>query len=216
MLVPLAPRNVGRHHALTRHASTTSGQTTQHNTGGAHPTSAIDRLKRSQGGQNLSDRYRRLERSVRSKQALQQDLDEYNEEGEGGGEHLAHGEEEHSTQAGGGLATQQGAPTQTFKGYVIPDEPRPPEADECCMSGCAVCVYDLYEEALQAYKDSLTSIRAGLVQMGVPESQWPERLREKASKAAKVERPIDISRNAFEEMERSLAAKRAVSNPGSQ
>ena len=84
------------------------------------------------------------------------------------------------------------------------------------MSGCAVCVYDLYEEALQAYKDSLTSIRAGLVQMGVPESQWPERLREKASEAAKVERPIDISRNAFEEMERSLAAKRAVSNPGSQ
>ncbi|KAL1695337.1 oxidoreductase-like protein, partial [Schizophyllum commune] len=155
-----------------------------------------------QGGQNLSDRYRRLERSVRSKQALQQDLDEYQEEEEA--------VEEPSTQygEGGGLATQQGAPTQTFKGYVIPDEPRPPEADECCMSGCAVCVYDLYEEALQAYKDSLTSIRAGLVQMGVPESQWPERLREKASKAAKVERPVDISRNAFEEMERSLAAKR--------
>ncbi|KAL1718335.1 oxidoreductase-like protein, partial [Schizophyllum commune] len=156
-----------------------------------------------QGGQNLSDRYRRLERSVRSKQALQQDLDDYQEEGTGGEEGSAH-----PSKDGGGLATQQGAPTQTFKGYVIPDEPRPPEADECCMSGCAVCVYDLYEEALQAYKDSLTSIRAGLVQMGVPESQWPERLREKASKAAKVERPIDISRNAFEEMERSLAAKR--------
>ncbi|KAL1741325.1 oxidoreductase-like protein, partial [Schizophyllum fasciatum] len=149
------------------------------------------------GGQNLTDRYRRLERSVRSKQALQQDLDEYHEE-----------EEEHPT-VEAGPAPQQGATTQTFKGYVIPDEPRPPEADECCMSGCAVCVYDLYEEALQAYKETLTSIRAGLVHMGVPESQWPERLREKADGAAKkVERPIDISRNAFEEMERSLAAKR--------
>ena len=63
---------------------------------------------------------------------------------------------------------------------------------------------------------SFSAAFAKLLELGVPESQWPERLREKASKAAKVERPIDISRNAFEEMDRSLAAKRAVSNPGSQ
>ncbi|KIJ91882.1 hypothetical protein K443DRAFT_685677 [Laccaria amethystina LaAM-08-1] len=35
----------------------------------------------------------------------------------------------------------------------------PPADDECCMSGCAVCVYDLYEESLASYEDSITTLR---------------------------------------------------------
>ncbi|TRM59620.1 hypothetical protein BD626DRAFT_607597, partial [Schizophyllum amplum] len=165
-------------------------------------STVISRLKQRKGGQNLSNRYRRLERSVRSKQAFTQELEDIQDE---------------ETSAPAAPITLSQAPAHTFKGYTIPDEPRPPEADECCMSGCAVCVYDLHEEALQAYKASVANIRAGLVTMGVPESQWPARLQAKAGPVKRADRPnADVSLSAFEQMERSLAAKRAVNQPGSQ
>ena len=72
-----------------------------------------------------------------------------------------------------------------FHGFVVPKEPKPPEPDgefpasfhleldnegaclECCMSGCAVCVYDLYEDALLAYRASMEKAKQqGLVKGG--------------------------------------------------
>jgi hypothetical protein len=40
--------------------------------------------------------------------------------------------------------------------------PRPPEAplpSDCCDSGCDPCVYDLYNEALQQYRERLAQWR---------------------------------------------------------
>lgn len=72
------------------------------------------------------------------------------------------------------------------------------------MSGCAVCVYDLYQESLDAYRTAVASVRASLTSMGVPVEQWPENIRldseEKTSPS--------IIRSAFEEMERELKARR--------
>ena len=36
-----------------------------------------------------------------------------------------------------------------------PVPPRKPEPDECCGSGCAVCVFDRYEQELEAYRRRL-------------------------------------------------------------
>jgi hypothetical protein len=72
------------------------------------------------------------------------------------------------------------------------------------MSGCAVCVYDLYQESLDAYKTAVVSIRASLTSMGVPVEQWPENIR------VDLERKTtpSIILSAFEEMERELKARR--------
>ena len=41
-----------------------------------------------------------------------------------------------------------------------PQPPVPPEDDECCHSGCTPCVYDLYDEALDRYRDALAAWEA--------------------------------------------------------
>lgn len=40
------------------------------------------------------------------------------------------------------------------------DDPKPsppvrPDLDECCLSGCSPCIFDLYEAALERYEQLL-------------------------------------------------------------
>ena len=72
------------------------------------------------------------------------------------------------------------------------------------MSGCAVCVHDLYQESLDAYKTAVASVRASLTSLGVPMEQWPKNIRLDSER--KTSYPISLS--AFEEMERELDARR--------
>jgi hypothetical protein len=48
--------------------------------------------------------------------------------------------------------------------YALPDAvpvpPREPEAIECCGSGCAPCVYDVYWEAVARYETELEAWQA--------------------------------------------------------
>lgn len=74
------------------------------------------------------------------------------------------------------------------------------------MSGCAICVHDLYQEALEDYNASVASVRDSLQSLHVPEERWPESIRVKATKAPKEQRQ-DIRLSAFEELERRLKAK---------
>jgi hypothetical protein len=76
------------------------------------------------------------------------------------------------------------------------------------MSGCAVCVYDLYEEALQAYKTNVGRIRTSLQAMGVPRSEWPPQLELTGEVNGGKELKPSVVVSAFEEMERALKAKR--------
>lgn len=71
------------------------------------------------------------------------------------------------------------------------------------MSGCAICVYDLYQESLDAYKTAAVSVRASLTSMGVPVEQWPENIRVDLERKATP----SIILSAFEEMERELKAR---------
>jgi hypothetical protein len=41
----------------------------------------------------------------------------------------------------------------------MPQPPHRPEPDACCGSGCAVCVFDLYELELDRYREALSAWR---------------------------------------------------------
>jgi len=46
-----------------------------------------------------------------------------------------------------------------------PDDPPPrppvePDPGDCCGEGCVPCIFDLYEEALERYKEALAAWRA--------------------------------------------------------
>ncbi|KAG9125734.1 hypothetical protein FRC07_006419 [Ceratobasidium sp. 392] len=96
------------------------------------------------------------------------------------------------------------------RGVKIPPRPKPPESDECCMSGCVVCVYDLYLSALEDYKQSLTSARSLLESRFVPLSEWPDEVREAQPQGD--EQPLDSldldpSMKAFLILEKKLGQK---------
>ncbi|KAF8759977.1 Oxidoreductase-like protein, N-terminal [Rhizoctonia solani] len=62
------------------------------------------------------------------------------------------------------------------------DRPKPPEPDECCMSGCAVCVYDLYFSSLDDYKKEARTARGRLRELSIPMHEWPEDLQKQEMK----------------------------------
>ncbi|TFK31747.1 oxidoreductase-like protein [Crucibulum laeve] len=162
----------------------------------------LQRLKYpNRGGRNLTDRYIRLEKSLRGKEALAKEIDELE---------LTNKKATTFTSA-----TAADASTRTrnmFRGFYIPEEPKEPEADECCMSGCAICVYDLYEDSMTAYKESIEALRASLSPLNVPEAELPASLRTKsnATGAAGTEGKKNPVLSAFEEMERALKAKHSA------
>ncbi|KAI0065231.1 hypothetical protein BV25DRAFT_1822377 [Artomyces pyxidatus] len=158
----------------------------------------VERMKDpKRGGQNLSERAQRLERMLREKEAFSQDV--------------YHTSSPFATTS---IPTRPwtSAPqtVTTFRGLVIPEKPREPEADECCMSGCAVCVYDLYEESLSAYTSSLKTVQASLTAMDIPTSEWPESIRPLKEQPRSRQSSNSVSLSAFEQMERALKAKREV------
>ena len=60
------------------------------------------------------------------------------------------------------------------------DDPRPqpparPADDECCHSGCMPCVFDLYEEALDRYRDALAAWEAREAKRRASRARKPRR-----------------------------------------
>ncbi len=43
---------------------------------------------------------------------------------------------------------------------VMPVRPAEPDAAECCGEGCVRCVYDVYDEKLERYREALERWRA--------------------------------------------------------
>ena len=79
------------------------------------------------------------------------------------------------------------------------------------MSGCTVCVYDLYEETLEAYRETISSLRNSLSSLHIPEDDWPASIRQQGfpeTSGPADGRRKDMVLNAFEEMERVLKLKR--------
>ncbi|KIP09734.1 hypothetical protein PHLGIDRAFT_34249 [Phlebiopsis gigantea 11061_1 CR5-6] len=160
----------------------------------ALPTSTPPSKYPTRGGQNLSARFQRLEKSVRGKGAYQRDIDV-----------IASDRKENEPESG--VRVRPARPeVNTFMGFVVPEEPKPPEPDECCMSGCAVCVQDLYAEALDEYKQAVDALRTSLTTLSVPEGRWPPSIRTSAS-AGQPPPKQNVTLDAFAELERRLQMK---------
>ena len=87
------------------------------------PSLHVDERKYpSRGGQNLTQRFQRLERSFRGKDAYKQEITELKEDAEGTTVDLATEDTQKSIQGRKNKA-------QMFMGFVIPDEPKPPADD---------------------------------------------------------------------------------------
>ena len=237
-----------------------------------HPSASsvpLDRLKHpSRGGQNLTNRYSRLERALRGKEEYQREIEDFRDEeaswaasGDPGAKARASGE---SLGAGGSNTSEEEVNVVkrkrkrpfVFMGHTIPEAPEPPGPDgepsrqssgnydsyvlrpfalyfvsvpiECCMSGCAICVHDLYVEALDAHEHTLNSIRSALREKGVSEGIWPKRLlsnskesagNREASEGLGEKRDLagqdlvkarQASLSAFEQMELQLAARKGA------
>lgn len=41
----------------------------------------------------------------------------------------------------------------------LPPKPEPPEPGDCCGSGCMPCVYDRYEDELEAWRQRVEAIK---------------------------------------------------------
>jgi hypothetical protein len=52
-----------------------------------------------------------------------------------------------------------------------PEPPERPAAEDCCGSGCDRCVYDLYEQALDRYRDELAAWQRRHARPGA-EKRW--------------------------------------------
>lgn len=86
---------------------------------GREKVGLIDRLKHpSRGGQNLSARYERLERSLRGKELYSKEITAY----------AAEGANISNLQSNATRSILRREP-MVFQGLTIPEAPRPPEAD---------------------------------------------------------------------------------------
>lgn len=79
------------------------------------------------------------------------------------------------------------------------------------MSGCAVCVQDLYVEALDEYKLAVDSLRTSLRTLRVPEDEWPAHIQTTRSQPAKKPNPVF---DAFAEFEARLKQKQEDTQAG--
>ncbi|CCM01187.1 uncharacterized protein FIBRA_03235 [Fibroporia radiculosa] len=156
------------------------------------------------GGQNLSERWRRLERSLRGKEAF--------------GAHrgaLMEQRDSAVSQARGIVDKKKHGP-RMFRGLVLPEEPKEPQSDECCMSGCAICVYDLYTAAREDYTHAVDALRVALDAKGVSEEEWPADIQRTKKKSMKPQSSRDVSMNTFEALERALREKRESTGMGQE
>lgn len=176
-------------------------------------SSSISQHLKRRHGQNLSNRYAQLERTLSGKQSLSDTIDD----------NLGAAVQTHSP----AVTIAVKATVPTFHGLRIPMTPKPPQDDgmciakhtrfwlirsyvECCMSGCAICVYDLYEEALDTYKSSLAQVQSSLRAMAVPESDWPTTLQPSSTSTTVQSRSVTLS--AFEQLEATLKAKQETAS----
>ena len=85
--------------------------------------------------------------------------------------------------------------------------------EECCMSGCAICVHDLYAESLEAYDQAVSTLHESLKAKGIDESTWPAQIRDSKPKATT---PKEKVLSAFEKFELELARKQEEAQMGKE
>ncbi|KAJ2024950.1 hypothetical protein IWW57_003551 [Coemansia sp. S610] len=82
---------------------------------------------------------------------------------------------------------------------TLPPKPEPPSNDDCCLSGCEFCVWDLYDDDMREYQKQAGVIRDAFEALGkpVPTCIRPESLRD----------AVDPTMRAFLDLEREMAMR---------
>ncbi|KAG0163992.1 hypothetical protein DFQ28_011098 [Apophysomyces sp. BC1034] len=81
----------------------------------------------------------------------------------------------------------------------LPEKPEAP--DNCCMSGCVHCVWDLYQEEMEEYQAQKTALRQRFEKAGQP---VPKQLVLRKSAAEQVQEEMDPGMRAFLAMEKQM------------
>ncbi|KAI9004842.1 oxidoreductase-like protein [Phycomyces nitens] len=95
--------------------------------------------------------------------------------------------------------------TVVLKGQRIELPKKPESPDNCCMSGCAHCVWDMYQEDIEDYQAKRSAIRQKFEEAGEPVPTVLGRSNKSAAK--EVEEAMDPTMRAFLEMERKMNKK---------
>lgn len=74
------------------------------------------------------------------------------------------------------------------------------------MSGCAICVYDLYNDALKDYRMAVNELQLALTFRNIPRAEWPSELSDEFKSPSQSDTEVSLS--AFEALERSLRETR--------
>ncbi|TIA90314.1 hypothetical protein E3P99_01620 [Wallemia hederae] len=121
-------------------------------------------------------------------------------------------------------ATTTASKDTLIEGVRIPSKPSPPAPEECCMSGCVNCTYDIYADDLASYLAIAPKAASQLELKGVDVARWPDDLKgfagsttSKSQSEAELEAEkaadtlvsgLDPTMRAFLEMERNLKKKK--------
>ncbi|KAK0550747.1 hypothetical protein OC845_002522 [Tilletia horrida] len=73
-----------------------------------------------------------------------------------------------SAAAPSNTAGPEGPKPVIIRGVAIPRKPPPPGPEDCCMSGCAHCTYDIYADAIQEYLSELSHAQSQLAALSSP------------------------------------------------
>ncbi|KAI8340928.1 oxidoreductase-like protein [Chlamydoabsidia padenii] len=89
----------------------------------------------------------------------------------------------------------------------IPVPTKPPPPENCCMSGCAYCVYDIYQEDMETYKQQMIDLRQRFDNAGVdiPDALMTKKMKSSTSDPQPDDDDdMDPTMKAFLEMEKKL------------
>ncbi|CAI5759454.1 unnamed protein product [Candida verbasci] len=85
---------------------------------------------------------------------------------------------------------------KVIAGITVPS--RPPEPDNCCMSGCINCVWELFEEDLKDWNEKRIEAAKKLVEKG---GRWPEHFHAPLKHLNKENYPESIANKKDHELE---------------
>ena len=102
--------------------------------------------------------------------------------------------------------------TQLEKQLSLLSKPAAPGSEDCCMSGCAVCVWDLYQDSFEEYKSQRSFLKAAKEELLLRSTSRAEFEEEEEEEDDDTAEEIDPSIKAFRDMERALKLAKDASN----
>ncbi|KAG2173812.1 hypothetical protein INT43_005232 [Umbelopsis isabellina] len=85
---------------------------------------------------------------------------------------------------------------------AIPERPKTP--DNCCMSGCVHCVWDIYQEDMEYYREKKKALRKKMI---AANEIIPPELQPKFNAGGDATDDLDPGMKAFLEMEKKLQGR---------